>query len=181
MPLPGSYARNVTIPLQETPYDGVLTCIPHAIAPIVVGSLELRAHTVIYTPEVAYTAIQLIRKVQAMVMTQCSAIDGLYRLMAAALYGTVYTEDVDGIITPAITALPPATIETESIIAHLSNLPKTVRLLENAVYGISHPGDYDAPQGILDKLDAIAAAEQADDADLEGILEAVETAAILLA
>jgi len=181
MPLPGAFVRDVEIPLQETPYQGFPVCIPYAIGPIIAGSLELRAHTVIYTPECAYTAIQLIRKVQAMVMLECTSIDNLYRLLASALYGVVYSTDVEGVTTPPITALPPATVETESVIAHLSNLPKSIRLLENAIYGISHPGDYDAPQGILDKLDAIASAETADDEELTGILEAVELAATLLA
>lgn len=180
MPLPGTFVRNVEIPLQGTPYDSLSVCIPYAIAPIVVGSLELRAQTVIYEPDSAYTAIQLIRGVQVSVLTNCSSIDNLYRLMANALYGTVYTTDIDGITTPPITELPPTTVEADSALDFLSNLPKAIRLWENAVYGTFHAGDYEAPEGILTKLDTIAAAEGADDATLEQIETAVELAAVLL-
>jgi len=174
MPLFGSYVHDIGINVHDNPYMGGDVVVPYDIASVVVGVLELRAQNTIYADGSAYTGVQLVRSIQAMVIVQSAPVSALYRLMDSALYGRVYTADVDGIITPDIPIVPDATVEAESMLAYTSNIPKTVRLLENALNGTIHAGDYDTPIGVREQLATIITNMGAEDATIEDIASNAE-------
>lgn len=100
----------VEMPLD--PFTGYTTCLPRELVPILVGSLEHIAAKDRYGPQSeGLRGLSYIRGLQYMIVQECNAgIDRVYRLLDAALNGTVYTaNEVAGetVITPPIPDVPP--------------------------------------------------------------------------
>jgi len=145
------------------PYQAGLSLSVPRLIPLIVGSLQLRAYDVMYTPDSAYGAIQGLREVQVSVITGITILDATYRLLDNALNGTMYTEVVPGTIEPEIPAFPPGNVLEYSILGMLEKLPELYKLSDNFMRGQVYPGEFEDDRNIRQQLDDILAALAAGD------------------
>jgi hypothetical protein len=138
-------ARKFTFPegLVETNTDAVMLCVP---VPLV--SYFRRFFAQMESPYVWKTQADYLRAYPVFAETEAQmaaapcassivdAIDRLYRLTDTSLNGTQY-EDVAGVITPALPAVPPASTSAPNAMrAHIGRL---WHLVENTTTGETYP------------------------------------------
>lgn len=179
MPILGSYVKGSDI--ADGPYVTHLCDIPTAIIPQLVGGLELRANLFNYEPDSAFDAVQLIREAQVSIITGSSDVKRLYRMLDRSLFGTEYTADIEGVITPEIADIHTNPVMPLSVNDAAAKLVDTRNILANAINGEIIGTEYTDTQTIRQTLLEIRDGLATDDADIEDILANLELVLALLA
>lgn len=103
-----------------------------------------------------------------------------YRMLNTALFGVTYAteSEVPLVVTPAIA--PHVTLDVHDGDSLLGRVDRLTQLVDNRIAG-TETTLYDDLPGLKQQLQAILDAMAADDTDIEGILEAAQAIALLLA
>lgn len=162
------------------PYDGGIAIVAPRLTPLIIGTLQLRAYEVMYTPDSAYGAIQAIRETQVSVITGIPILSATYRMLDTAIRGTQYEEVTPGVIEPAIPPFVDTSYGTNGIIYKLDTLgvlqAQFQVLLDGAPDTEISPDGRSFRQQLGDILDALLADDTTTDdqiALLQAILAAI--------
>ena len=145
------------------PYQAGLSLSVPRLIPLIVGSLQLRAYDVMYTPDSAYGAIQALREIQVSVITGITTLDATYRLLNTVYRGIEYEEVSPGVIEPVIEPFVPVDWNANSVLSMLQNMPRVYWLLDNLVNGTVISGIAEDDRNFRQQLEDIIAALTAGD------------------
>lgn len=106
--------------------------------------------------------------------------DAMYRMLNTGIFGVTYATVSEDplVVTPAIA--PHVTLDIHDQDSILGRIERLTQLLDNRIAGTDTPL-YDDVNGLKQQLQAILDAIGSDDTDIEGILEAVQSIALLVA
>jgi hypothetical protein len=157
--------------LSFPPASGLDTCVllvvPIDLVPIVGGLFgQLEARSRWATPADWQQGYRAFTALEKQLMDQClkqlvDSQDRVYRLLDAAMYGTVYSADVnevtgETVVTPAIPDAPASSPILPGLVERMTNIE---RVLDNALNGTIYEPSYTNTahlrlllQGIIDRL-----------------------------
>lgn len=163
-----------------------LVSIPKPLVPFVGGLMRIMEYKGFWASDTDYeNGYAAVIEFEGCLMSTCLDVllqqnDAQYRLLNTAIFGVEYATESEEplVVTPAIA--PHVTLDVHSQDSIMGRLDRLTQLVDNRIAGTETPL-YDDIPGLKQQLQTIIDNMAADETDIEGILEAAQAIALLLA